>query len=56
MKINLENSKPEIIKILRIEDKITAIGYGPYDNGYLIIGLLSGHLLIFDIIHLDRIQ
>ena len=48
VKINLENSEPEVIKILKTEDKITAVGYGPYDNGYLIVGLNSGNIIIFD--------
>ena len=48
MKINLENSEPEVIKILRIDDKIRTIAYGPYDNGYLLLGMDSGLLLIFD--------
>jgi hypothetical protein len=56
MKINLETLQPEIIKILKVEnDKISAIGYGPFDNGYLIIGLKSGHIVIFDILHLDKV-
>lgn len=42
IKINLETSQPEVIKILRIDDKISEMNFGPYDNGYLIIGLKSG--------------
>lgn len=42
MKVNLETQKADVIKILSIEDKISTINYGPYDNGYLLIGMVSG--------------
>lgn len=42
IKINLETSKPEVIKVLRMDDQISEIAYGPFDNGYLIVGLKSG--------------
>lgn len=42
MKIDLERSKADVIKILSVDDKITQINYGPYDNGYLLIGMYSG--------------
>ncbi len=54
-KINLETQKPEIIKVLRIDNKITEIGFGPYDNGYLMVGMQSGQLLVFDLVTLDRL-
>ena len=53
---------PECIKVLRLPDsiggqnQITSIGYGPYDNGYLLLGTTSGHLLVFDPLNLDRIS
>jgi hypothetical protein len=50
MKMNLENSVPEVIKILRLDDKVSAIGFGPYDNGYLLVGMESGLLLAFDLL------
>ena len=37
-KINLEDQTADVIKILSIDDKITRINFGPYDNGYLLIG------------------
>lgn len=55
-KINLEDETAETIKILSIEQKITAINYGPYDNGYLLLGIESGQLWVFDVITLNRIQ
>ena len=32
------------------------MGFGPYDNGYLILGTVSGHLLVLDPLNLDRIS
>ena len=55
IKINLETKNIEILKILKIDDKIKSIGYGPFDNGHIIIGLKSGHILIFDIVKLEKI-
>ena len=37
-KVNLDEQTADVIKILSIEDKITRINFGPYDNGYLLIG------------------
>ena len=56
MKMNLETKTIEIAKILKIDYTITSIGYGPFDNGHLIIGLNSGHILIFEIIKLEKIS
>ena len=55
MKLNLETSVAETIKILNVEDHITCVNFGPYDNGYLLMGMESGQLLVFDIKNLDRI-
>ena len=52
----MEDETAEVIKIFSIEDRITALNFGPYDNGYLLIGLRSGQLLVFDTIHLQKIQ
>ena len=38
-KINLETSSADVIKVLSIDDKITQVNFGPYDNGYILIGL-----------------
>ena len=37
-------------------EQITALQYGPYDNGYVLVGLNTGKLLVFDPITLDRVQ
>lgn len=42
IKINLETQMPEVIKVLRMDDYISEVAYGPYDNGYLLVGLSSG--------------
>jgi len=54
--MNLETKLPEVIKILRLDDKISEVGYGPYDNGYFIVGMEGGQVLVFDVVNLDRIQ
>ena len=54
MLYNVQEKKADRFQILtNIHDskQITAINYGPYDNGYLIIGLNSGYLLAFDVLH-----
>ena len=56
VKINLESKQPDVIKILRIEDKISEVAYGPYDNGYFIVGMEGGQILVFDVLNLDRIH
>ncbi|CDW75572.1 UNKNOWN [Stylonychia lemnae] len=56
VKINLDSQIPDVIKVLRMEDEIVEIGYGPYDNGYLIIGLKSGQVLVFDTINLNKLH
>ena len=55
-KINLAKEKVELIKILNMEDKITATAFGPYDNGYLIVGFESGCVHIFDPCDLIRLS
>ena len=37
-------------------DKITALTFGPYDNGYILTGMESGKLLVFDPITLERVK
>ena len=37
-------------------DKITALQFGPYDNGYILVGLNTGKLLVYDSITLNRIK
>ena len=48
----------EVIRVLGGEDneQITALQYGPYDNGYILVGLNTGKLLVFDPITLDRVK
>lgn len=54
-KINLETNSADVIKVLSIEDKITQVNFGPYDNGYVLVGLESGQLIVFDMVHLDKV-
>jgi len=36
-------------------NKITQLAFGPYDNAYLLLGTLSGHLLCLDPTTLQRV-
>lgn len=50
MVYNLQSPSINKLKILKINDAtITAINYGPFDNGYLVLGLSTGLLIIVDI-------
>jgi hypothetical protein len=37
-------------------DCITALEYGPYDNGYVLSGMLSGKLFVYDPLTLNRVN
>lgn len=37
-------------------DRITALAFGPYDNGYILAGMASGKLLVFDPVTLERVK
>lgn len=47
MVYNLEKRGADIIKIMDTVADISAINYGPYDNGHVLIGLSDGLLLAF---------
>jgi len=45
MVYNLQDNRPDKVKILYklwSADDITTIEYGPYDNGYVLMGLKTG--------------
>ena len=53
---------PEIIKILRLpqpiigkNNSLSCVNFGPFDNGYILLGTESGHLLILDPKNLKRV-
>ena len=46
---------PECIKLLRLPGYVTSLAYGPYDNGYLLMGTSTGHLLVLEPMSLNRI-
>mmetsp|Transcript_6703 Transcript_6703/g.8001 ORF Transcript_6703/g.8001 Transcript_6703/m.8001 type:complete len:92 (+) Transcript_6703:1371-1646(+) len=48
----------EVIRVIGGEDgeEVTALHFGPYDNGYVLIGLNSGRLLVYDPITLNRVK
>lgn len=59
MKIDFTCTTTKVLdmKLLTLinDDAITSIGYGPYDNGYLLLGLKSGFLLIIDPLSLQKV-
>jgi len=47
--INLKaEEKIERTRVIPELGEVTAVAYGPYDNGFLILGLHSGRLLMLD--------
>ena len=48
-------NQPTIIKLITTYSKITALKFGPYDNGHIIIGLSNGFLLVFSSIDLTKL-
>ncbi len=48
IKMDLDKEEAEVIKILSIADDVTAVNFGPYDNGHFLIGFKSGLLIVFD--------
>ena len=49
MMYNIQNECVENLKLLNINDaQITCINFGPFDNGYLLLGLSSGVLLAIE--------
>jgi hypothetical protein len=54
---------PQIIKVLRLpqldpfsNNAISSLNFGPYDNGYVMLGTTQGHLLVLDPKNLNRIS
>ena len=44
-----------IVKAFRSKGLITALGYGPYDNGHVLVGTSTGDFLAFDSVKLEKI-
>ena len=52
---NLETNSSDIIKVLDSSSIITAVNYGPYDNGHIMVGLADGSVLAFSYPKLERL-
>ncbi len=53
---NLEQDHTEQLKLLNIDGaSIEVVNYGPFDNGYLLLGLSSGKLLALDLLDMEVI-
>lgn len=49
LQYNIIKNSIDKIKLINLRSaEITCINYGPYDNGYLLIGLSTGVLLVMD--------
>ena len=44
-----------IVKVFRSKGSITALNYGPYDNGHVLVGTSTGDFLAFDSVNLTKI-
>jgi hypothetical protein len=49
------NSQNTVIKAFKSNYKITALNYGPYDNGHVLVGMENGNLLVFGAIDLKKL-
>lgn len=51
-------AKVEVIRILggESDERITALEYGPYDNGFVLTGLSTGRLYVYDPNTLKRVN
>ena len=54
---------PNIIKVLRlpqpdlyVNNTITCLHFGPFDNGYILLGTSSGHMLVLNPKNLNRMS
>ena len=45
----MDRTKPNLslVKLFKNTSLISALNYGPYDNGHIIVGLRNGHLYTF---------
>lgn len=55
LKLCLQTKTPEMIKVLQVGAEVTTCSFGPFDNNYLLIGLDSGFLLVYDVIEMERV-
>ena len=53
--MNTENTNIELIKVFSTDDPISIISYGPYDNGYFVVGFESGMMQVMDTSKLSRL-
>lgn len=57
MLFNIQKNQIENLKLFKIKDaKVTAINFGPFDNGYIILGFSNGALLAVDLHNMQVIM
>jgi hypothetical protein len=49
----MDKNEIDKLKLLPDTSNITALNYGPYDNGHILVGTRDGNLLVFEFISLD---
>ena len=56
MQFNLKTKQCDKIKLLNVKGaSVTATNFGPFDNGYLLLGFSSGVLLAIDLLEMEAI-
>ena len=51
---NRRKKKPEFIKVLKTQEKVKVVSYGPYDNGHIILGMSNGSVIVLNSHDLDK--
>jgi hypothetical protein len=50
-----ENKQKSVVKLFKSHGEISCLGYGPYDNGHILVGTSTGDFLAFDSIRLSKL-
>lgn len=50
-----ENQHKSVAKLFKSRGEISCLGYGPYDNGHILVGTTTGDFLAFDSIRLTKL-
>jgi hypothetical protein len=55
MLYNREDKYKQKFKVLTTNSRITSLKYGPFDNGHILVGMSSGHVLVYSSIDLTKL-
>jgi hypothetical protein len=56
MIFNMKDEKAELVKILDTHCEVSAVAWGPFDNGHVLLGLADGQLLAYDFPSLQLVE